>query len=391
MRLHPHSIFAFLGFFLLATAVLLAAAVPLAAQAAPGGAGQVASGGGAAQASGSAAQAPAPWLSVDSDPVRAPQSAPQSALGSAPAALPRASRPGQGYMLHADVDEVVLNCTVLHGNKLAPDLKEQDFQVFEDGVAQSIISFQHADLPVSIALVVDNSGSMYDKRTAVDQAALDLIAASNPQDEAFVVNFSDEAFLDQDFTSDVGKLRRALSHIDSRGGTALYDAVAASADHLAADGKHPKQVLILITDGDDDASTLSLDQVIRRVQQLSGPVIYSIGLLTGEDMSRVEKRQARRALKMLSTETGGEAFFPKNLDQVDAIAAEVARDIRNQYVLGYHSTKPASEPGFRRVLVEAHAGGWDRLSVRTRTGYFPRVRAASSPVPKGEGPGAPSI
>ena len=190
-----------------------------------------------------------------------------------------------------------------------------------------------------------------------------------------MVNFSDEAFLDQDFTSNVDKLRRALGQIESRGGTALYDAVAASADKLVADGKHSKQVLILITDGEDNDSTIDLNQAVGRVQQLSGPVIYSIGLLFGdEDMSRSEVKQARKALEMLSTETGGVAFFPKNLGQVDQIAAEVARDIRNQYMVGYHSTKPTSEPGFRHVVVTAEARGVGKLTVRTRTGYFPAAR-----------------
>jgi len=155
-------------------------------------------------------------------------------------------------------------------------------------------------VPVSIALVVDNSGSMYRKRPSVNKSALDLIQASNPKDEAFVVNFSDEAFIDQEFTSDVNRLRDGLSHIESRGGTALYDAVAASADKLVADAKRPKQVLILITDGEDNASSLDLEQAIHRVQQLSGPVIYSIGLLFGPEMTRAEVRHARRALEMLA-------------------------------------------------------------------------------------------
>jgi VWFA-related protein len=208
----------------------------------------------------------------------------------------------------------------------------------------------------------------------VNKSALDLIAASNPQDEAFVVNFSDEAFIDQEFTSDVNKLRDGLSHMESRGGTALYDAVAASADKLVADAKHPKQVLILITDGEDNASSVNLEQTIGRVQRLSGPIIYSIGLLFGDEMSRSEAKHARRALEMLSTETGGMAFFPKNIEQIDQVAAEVARDIRNQYTLGYHSTKPTTEPGFRRVEVQASGKGDGKLTVRTRTGYFPVVR-----------------
>ena len=304
---------------------------------------------------------------VDRDPVRSPD-------GNAPAPSgPGVQKEGGQFIFRTDVEEVSLNATVLdNSGHLVQDLTKGDFQVFEDGIKQAIISFQHTDLPVSIALVIDNSGSMSKKRPAVNKSTLDLIEASNPQDEAFVVNFSDEAFIDQEFTSDVNKLRDGLAHIESRGGTALYDAVVASADKLATDAKHPKQVLVLITDGEDNASTLNLEQTIRRVQQLSGPVIYSIGLLFGDEMSHAEVHHARRALEMLSTETGGIAFFPKSMEQVDQIAAEVARDIRSQYTIGYHSTKPTSEPGFRRIQVTAEEKGKGKLIVRTRTGYFPQ-------------------
>ena len=277
----------------------------------------------------------------------------------------------EGYVLHTNVEEVVLNATVLEGSQLVQTLKQENFQVFEDGVKQNIISFQHTDLPVSIGLVVDNSGSMSKKRPAVNKAALDLVEASNPEDEAFVVNFSDEAYIDQDFTANVNKLRDGLSHIESRGGTALYDAVVASADKLVADAKRPKQVLVLITDGEDNASTLTLDQTIRRVQELSGPVIYTIGLLFGDEMSHAEVRHARRALELLSNETGGIAFFPKSMEQVDEIAAEVARDIRSQYTIGYHSTKPSTQPGFRRVSVTAEAAGRGQDDGTHTYGIFP--------------------
>jgi VWFA-related protein len=313
-----------------------------------------------------------PSLTVDRDPVRSPDPDQPPTLNG----QPLHKEGGEGYVLHTDVEEVILNATVLEGSKLVQDLKKENFQVFEDGTKQSIISFQHTDLPVSIALVVDNSGSMSKKRPAVNKSALDLVEVSNPEDEAFVVNFSDEAFIDQEFTSNLNRLREGLSHIESRGGTALYDAVVASADKLVADAKRPKQVLVIITDGEDNASTLTLEQTIRRVQQLSGPVIYSIGLLFGDEMSRAEVRHARRALEMLSTETGGIAFFPKSLEQVDEVAAEVARDIRSQYTIGYHSTKTAADTGFRRVQVTAEAQGKSKLNVRTRTGYFPAVRVA---------------
>ena len=241
----------------------------------------------------------APSLTVDRDPVRSPDAEQPPTVSGQPL-----HKEGEGYVLHTDVEEVILNATVLEGSKLVQDLKRENFQVYEDGVKQNIISFQHTDLPVSIALVVDNSGSMSKKRPAVNKSALDLVEVSNPEDEAFVVNFSDEAFIDQEFTSNLNKLREGLAHIESRGGTALYDAVVASADKLVADAKRPKQVLVIITDGEDNASTLTLEQTIRRVQQLSGPVIYSIGLLFGDEMSRAEVRHARRALEMLSAEIG---------------------------------------------------------------------------------------
>jgi len=326
-------------------------------------------------------QAPAapqnPPVLVDHDPVRSPDGDVTP--------TPVDKQPG-GYVLHTDVEEVVLNVTVLEGTKLVQDLKKDNFQILEDGVQQKVLSFQHTDLPVSIALVVDNSGSMYRKRPSVNKSTMDLIAASNPEDEAFVVNFSDEAFIDQDFTSSQEKLRDGLTHIESRGGTALYDAVVASADHLVASAKRPKQVLVLITDGEDNASTLNLEQTIRRVQELSGPVIYSIGLLFGDEMSRAEVRRAHRALEMLSTETGGMAFFPKSIEQVDEIAAEVARDIRSQYTIGYHSTKPTSDPGFRRIQVNVEGRSGTKLVARTRTGYFPVGHVAHTNTPRKTAP-----
>ncbi len=319
-----------------------------------------------------------PALDVDRDPVLSPD--PEDNEPVSPGHPGSTSRGTElergshgGFTLRRNVDEVVLNATVLDDNRrLVNDLTKDDFKVFEDGTPQTIASFQHQDIPVSMGILVDNSGSMRDKRAAVNAAALDLVKASNSDDEAFVVNFSDEAFIDQDFTSDIGKLREGLAHIDSKGGTALYDAVVASADQLSKGAKRPKQVLLIITDGEDNASSLSLEQTIRRVQQLQGPVVYSIGLLFGDEGGGRESRRAKRALQLLSDETGGLAFFPKSLAEVDSIAAEVARDIRSQYTIGYHSTKPPTDGGYRTVRVEAHGNGHGKLIVRTRSGYYPK-------------------
>ncbi|TCK72103.1 VWFA-related protein [Acidipila rosea] len=325
-----------------------------------------------------------PSLTVDTDPVPSPDAAvpapPMQKEQQGGAAVQRGA--GGGYTIRRDVEEVVLNATVLDQNgRLVNTLTKDDFKVYEDNVLQTIAAFQHSDLPVSMGILVDNSGSMHDKRGAVNAAALDLVRASNPEDEAFIVNFSDEAFIDQEFTSNISKLQDGLSHIDAKGGTALYDAVVASADELSKGAKQPKQVLLVITDGEDNASSLTLEQTIRRIQDLQGPVVYSIGLLFGSDSSR-ESHRAQRALQLLSDETGGIAFFPKNLGQVDAIANEVARDIRSQYTIGYHSTKPASLGGYRVVRVEAHAPHM-KLIVRTRSGYYPR--SAGSKTAQGSG------
>lgn len=279
------------------------------------------------------------------------------------------------YTLHIDVEEVVLNCTVIDGKGgLVNDLTRSNFKVFEDKTLQTIISLQHQDTPVSIGLLVDDSGSMGSKRAAVSSAALDLVKASNPQDETFVLNFSDQAYLDQDFTSDIDKLQNGLSHLSLSGGTALYDTVVTAADKMERSATRPRKILIVITDGDDNSSKLTLDDAIHRVQDMQGPTIYSIGLLFGGDKSR----HAKHDLEALSNETGGIAFFPGSLKDVDSVAAEVARDIRNQYAIAYHSTR-ASTGGYHFVKVEAQSQGHGKLTVHTRLGYIARTSSVRSP------------
>jgi VWFA-related protein len=279
------------------------------------------------------------------------------------------------YTMHQDVDEVLLTCAVLdEKGRRVTNLNSRDFHVWEDGVPQSTTSFVHQDEAVSLGIIVDNSASMLDKREVVNAAALNMLKASNPQDATFIVNFSDRAYLDQGFTSDLVALNRGLSHFDSKGTTALYDAVAASANELANHAKLPKQVLLVITDGADNASRIDLEQAIRRVQQLGGPVVYSIGLLFGVDKEEAER--AKTDLEKLSTETGGIAYFPHSLADVGQVASEVARDIRDQYTIGYRSTVPVTVEGYRSVRVDANAPGHGKLIVRTRNGYYARTPAS---------------
>jgi Ca-activated chloride channel homolog len=278
-----------------------------------------------------------------------------------------------GFVFHADVQEVLLHATVIDDKqRLVTNLDKNAFTVFEDGKPQVIKSFRHEDIPISLGIVIDNSGSMREKRAKVNKAALNLVRASNPQDEVFVVNFSDEYFLDQPFTSKINLLQAALERYETRGGTALYDAVVASADELKKHGKLQKKILFVVTDGEDDASRESLEQAVRRLQEENGPTVYAIGLL-GEE----RQRRAKRALQTISERTGGIAFFPRTLDEVDAISSAVARDIRNQYTIGYKPTTPKTLGGYRTVRVEAHAHGYGKLTVRTRSGYYAGQEEAS--------------
>jgi Ca-activated chloride channel homolog len=300
----------------------------------------------------------------------------QSQSGSTPAS-PASSSPQQPdengtYVIRKDVDEVLLHATVIDDKQhIVTNLDQNAFTVFEDGKPQKIISFHNEDIPVSMGIVIDNSGSMREKRSKVNAAALNLVRASNPQDEVFVVNFNDEYYLDQDFTNDLLKLKEALEKIDARGGTALRDALVASAEHLKQDAKLERKVLFVVTDGDDNASRESLEDAVKQLQAENGPSVYAIGILGDEE----HPKRARHALEIIAQRTGGLAFFPKTLDEVDDISRQVAHDIKHQYTIGYKPTNPRASGGFRTIRVEAKVKG-RKLMVRTKSGYFAGVQPA---------------
>jgi Ca-activated chloride channel homolog len=311
------------------------------------------------------------------------RTAPSQQPGSAdqqPAAQPNAAAAGQGadqgqapvgnenggFVFHAEAREVTLHATVVDDrNHLVTNLDKTDFTVFENDKPQKITHFHQEDFPVAIGIVIDNSGSMREKRDAVNKAALNLVKASNPQDQVFVVNFNDEYYLDQEFTPDVKKLQAALEHVEARGGTALYDAIVASADYLTHSPLQRKAIFV-VTDGEDDASQETLEQAVHKLQQENGPEVYAIGLL-GEEKSR----RAKRALELIAERTGGISFFPPTLNEVDEISREIAHDIRNQYTISYAPSTPKTVAGYRTIHVDAHAKPYKKLIVRTRSGYYP--------------------
>ncbi|HVY91365.1 MAG TPA: VWA domain-containing protein [Bryobacteraceae bacterium] len=271
-------------------------------------------------------------------------------------------------LFHSYTREVPLYVTVADKKgHYVTNLQENAFKVYENGVLQPIHAFRYEDLPVSLALVIDNSGSMRDKRQAVEAAALALVRDSNPQDETFVVNFNEDAYLDVDFTSDVDKLKIGLERIDSRGQTAMREAVRLAIEHLHEKGKRDKKVVLVVTDGEDNYSDpdFSMEKLVQLASK-DDVLVYAIGLLD-QDM-KSEANRAKRALNDLVQSTGGEVFYPKNLAEVDGIAHQVAGDLRNQYFIGYTPLNEALDGTFRQVKVLVKAPG--NPVPRTRPGYW---------------------
>ncbi len=271
------------------------------------------------------------------------------------------------FVFKKKVEEVVLHATVDQGGKPISNLESGAFTIYDNGVPQKITSFNREDVPVALGILVDNSGSMLDKRPQLSKAVLNLIQGSNPRDEVFVVNFGQYPYLDQDFTSDTGLLQNAMLRVSAAGSTALYDAVVASSVHISNDQRESKRILLIITDGQDNMSVDTLQQAIRSLQQKDGPIVYAIGL-TADGLSDA----GRNALISLTRATGGMAFFPLNLNEADSITRQIARDIRVQYDLSYKPTSEnAQSNAFRTVKVVANSPIYGSLNVRTRTGYYP--------------------
>jgi len=275
----------------------------------------------------------------------------------------------QGRII-ANVNLVVLHTSVLDDRgKFVDGLTQENFRVYEDKVEQKLAVFKREDIPVSMGLVIDNSGSMRDKRPRVNEAAITLIQSSNPQDEAFVVNFNDDFYLDldKDFSSSIPELKEALERIDARGSTALYDALIGSLDHLKKAHKE-KKVLLVVTDGEDNTSRNSLEKTIREIQK-TDTVVYTIGLLSQE--SKKAAKNAKRALTEIAAASGGVAYFPENVEDVHAICEQVAHDIRHQYTLAYYPSNMARDGSFRTVHVDViPPRGHGKLVARTRNGYY---------------------
>lgn len=270
--------------------------------------------------------------------------------------------------IRINVDLVVLHATVLNQKRLpVAGLDQAAFQIYENGVLQEIESFRHADIPVTVGLVIDNSGSMRTKRAEVIAAALTFAHSSNPKDQHFLVNFNEYVTFGlptgMPFTSDLAQLEVALSTVTATGKTALYDAVAAALAHLKK-GKQDKQVLIVVSDGADNASQYDAARIITLAKK-SEAIIYTIGIFEPADPDRNPS-----SLKQFAKATGGEAFLPQSVKDANAICERIARDIRSQYTLTYAPTSLKYDGSYRGIQVKAKAPGGESLFVRTRAGYY---------------------
>jgi len=272
------------------------------------------------------------------------------------------------FRISVDVPLVVLHATVTdRQGSLVTSLAEQDFQVYENGVAQHIQLFKNGDIPVAVGLVIDHSTSMGPKLAEVTAAARAFVQSSNREDQIFVVNFNEIASLGLPpsirFTDSTAELQNAIADESARGQTALYDAIAMGLDQLQA-ATLDKRVLIVVSDGGDNASRRKLDEVMKLAER-SSAVIYTIGVFDPDDPDKNPG-----VLNRLARATGGEAFLPGQLSEVVDNCERIARDIRNQYIIGYAPSNPAPDGSYRSIRVLARTNGQGKLSVRTRTGYI---------------------
>lgn len=272
------------------------------------------------------------------------------------------------FQISVHVDLVVLHATVsTRKGATVAGLREQDFEVYEDGVRQTLRLFRNEDIPVTVGLVVDHSGSMRPKLSDVTAAARTFVKSSNPEDQMFVVNFNEHVTLGlppgTQFTNRVEDLEAAIAAAPVTGQTALYDATILAFDRLRA-GDRDKKALIVISDGGDNASRSTLADVLKTAGRPDA-LVYTIGIFDADNEDR-----NTGVLRQLAQATGGEAFFPGDIRQVVAICERIARDIRSQYTLGYVSTRTLQPGGYRRIRVVAGTAETGQLIVRARSGYF---------------------
>jgi Ca-activated chloride channel family protein len=284
--------------------------------------------------------------------------------------------PKKGYTIGVNVDLVLMYASVFDKNgRFVSGMKRENFKLYEDGVEQKIESFAQEDVPVSIGILLDLSGSMRGKIDQVNKAALALIRASNPQDQAFLIGFNDEVELLQDFTSDIDEITDSLDNAVVTGGTSLYDAIYLGVQK-AQKGKMPKKAVVVISDGEDRDSFYKLNELVDKVQE-SDVQVFCVGFMDPipdkgffGKWSKSAEEKARDDLKRIAEETGGKAFFPDKVSDIHQIVEEIATELRSQYSLGYFSSNSVRDGSFRRVKIQLIGDSASKHHIRYRRGYY---------------------
>ncbi len=289
----------------------------------------------------------------------------------------------KGFVLGIDTDEVLLDVAVFdQTGRPIETLKEADFTIFEDKIKQEIISARRTDVPLSLGIVIDTSGSMRTKLQTVSDSALGLIKQMKSDDEAFLSQFKAEAELVRDFTRDKRELEDGLNDLYTGGGTALLDAIIATADYAQEKGKQRKKALVIITDGVEKNSAVKEKEVSKVIQE-DDVQLYLVGILDETDepsgvFGRSGAKKAKDLLIKLAEDSGGRAFFPKDAREIPAVMAQIAKDLRSQYVVSYSPTNDKKDGTYRKILVDVAQKENRRYIVRTRQGYTAKANPAQA-------------
>jgi Ca-activated chloride channel homolog len=291
-----------------------------------------------------------------------------------------AQAPRRPPTFEAGIEVVNLHVTVMDGrNRYVTDLKEADFAIFEDGVKQELTLFNHEDLPISLALMMDTSASMDEKLGQAQQAAIRFVKTLRPQDVAEVVAFNDRTNVLSEFTPDHTALEKAIMRTEASGPTALHNALYVSLKDLGKQkraGELRRRALVLLSDGEDTASLVQDEQVMELARKLE-IAIYAVSLRPNriQDRNRLSFSQAAHLLTVLSRDTGGQVYFPNSLSELDSVYDRIAEELRTQYNLGYVSSNRRRDGKWRRIVVRTR----EELQVRHKIGYYaPRGERVSS-------------
>ena len=288
-------------------------------------------------------------------------------------------KPSPNQTLKVDVDLVMVNATVTDPqNRYVTGLEKEHFQIWEDKLEQEIAYFSSEDAAISIGVIFDISGSMKDKISTARDAAVTFLKTGNPEDEYFLVEFANRPELAEDFTTDVTRLQNRLIFAPAKGMTAMYDSVYLGLEKLK-EGSNPKKALLLITDGEDNRSRYTFSNVKEFVKE-QDVQIYSIGIVENWNSQLGSGHSGRAMIEELSDLTGGRAFFPDSVYDLEDICTKIAVELKNQYWIGYHSTNGAKDGKWRKLRMKINPPkGLPRLNVRSKSGYYaPLADAAVS-------------